>query len=76
VDTVAPGADQMLARLDGLPAAEAERRLLECCASGRDVEELLAVLRSRLGNDPETEREVVRAELAKITGLRLAKLLS
>jgi 2-oxo-4-hydroxy-4-carboxy-5-ureidoimidazoline decarboxylase len=45
------------------------------CASGRDAAELLAVCRSRLGNDPETERDVVTGELAKINQLRLAKLL-
>ena len=58
--------------------AEYERRfghVYLVCATGRGAEDLLAVLRGRLGNDPATEREVVRAELAKITGLRLAKLL-
>jgi 2-oxo-4-hydroxy-4-carboxy-5-ureidoimidazoline decarboxylase len=44
------------------------------CASGRSGEELLAVLRSRLGNDPATERRVVRAELGKINRLRLERL--
>jgi len=43
------------------------------CASGRSGEELLANLRSRLGNDPETELDVAGAELAKIAQLRLAK---
>jgi 2-oxo-4-hydroxy-4-carboxy--5-ureidoimidazoline (OHCU) decarboxylase len=33
------------------------------------------VLRDRLGNDPETEWDVVRTELSKINALRLAKLL-
>jgi 2-oxo-4-hydroxy-4-carboxy-5-ureidoimidazoline decarboxylase len=45
------------------------------CATGRSAEELLAVCRSRLGNDPATERAVVLAELAKISRLRLGKLL-
>lgn len=45
------------------------------CASGRDAAELLAICRSRLDNDPETERGVVIGELAKINQLRLAKLL-
>jgi 2-oxo-4-hydroxy-4-carboxy-5-ureidoimidazoline decarboxylase len=44
------------------------------CATGKSAEELLAVCRSRLGNDPATERAVVLAELAKISRLRLAKL--
>jgi len=45
------------------------------CASGRSADELLAVCRSRLDNDAETERGVVRQELAKINRLRLGKLL-
>jgi 2-oxo-4-hydroxy-4-carboxy-5-ureidoimidazoline decarboxylase len=45
------------------------------CAAGRSGAELLAVLRDRLGNDPQTEWDVVRAELGKINALRLAKLL-
>jgi OHCU decarboxylase len=44
------------------------------CASGRSGEELLAVLRSRLDNDPATERRVVREELGKINALRLRRL--
>lgn len=46
------------------------------CATGRGAAELLAFLQSRLGNDPATEQAVVRAELAKITRLRLDKLLA
>ncbi|AWS41994.1 2-oxo-4-hydroxy-4-carboxy-5-ureidoimidazoline decarboxylase [Streptosporangium sp. 'caverna'] len=45
------------------------------CATGLSAEEMLARLRERLGNNEEAERDVVRAELAKITRLRLAKLL-
>lgn len=44
------------------------------CASGRTGEELLAVLRARLGNDPATERRAVREELGKINRLRLQRL--
>ena len=44
------------------------------CASGRSGEELLEVLRSRLGNEPETERAVVRQELGRINRLRLERL--
>ncbi|MCV7133060.1 2-oxo-4-hydroxy-4-carboxy-5-ureidoimidazoline decarboxylase [Mycobacterium hodleri] len=46
------------------------------CASGRSAEELLAILTERLHNDPETERRVMRNELAKINRLRLERLLS
>ena len=45
------------------------------CATGKDADELLAILRSRLGNDAATERRVLRAELAKINYLRLRHLL-
>jgi 2-oxo-4-hydroxy-4-carboxy-5-ureidoimidazoline decarboxylase len=45
------------------------------CATGLSAEQLLAALRSRLGNDIAAEREIVRAELAKVTHLRLARLL-
>ncbi|UGT58100.1 2-oxo-4-hydroxy-4-carboxy-5-ureidoimidazoline decarboxylase [Nocardia asteroides] len=46
------------------------------CAAGRSGEELLAVLRARLDNDPTTERQVMRTELAKINRLRLTRLVT
>ncbi|MEV0682934.1 2-oxo-4-hydroxy-4-carboxy-5-ureidoimidazoline decarboxylase [Nocardia sp. NPDC050378] len=46
------------------------------CAAGRGGEELLAVLRARLDNDPTTERRVMRDELAKINRLRLTQLVA
>lgn len=45
------------------------------CASGRSGAELLAVLRDRLTNDPNTEQAVTRSELSKINRLRLARLI-
>jgi 2-oxo-4-hydroxy-4-carboxy-5-ureidoimidazoline decarboxylase len=42
-------------------------------ATGRSSEEMLAELRERLRNDVETERGVVRGQLAQIVRLRLAK---
>jgi 2-oxo-4-hydroxy-4-carboxy-5-ureidoimidazoline decarboxylase len=45
------------------------------CADGRSGEELLAVLRQRLRNDPVTERAAVRAELRKINRIRLGRLI-
>jgi 2-oxo-4-hydroxy-4-carboxy-5-ureidoimidazoline decarboxylase len=45
------------------------------CASGLSGQEMLTQLRARLGNDPGTERAVVREELLKITRLRMTKLL-
>lgn len=56
--------------------AEYERRfghVYLVSAAGRTGEELLAVLRGRLDNDRETERQVVRRELARITRLRLER---
>ena len=44
-------------------------------ASGGSAEELLAALRQRLGNDPDTEWGVVAEELREITRLRLERLL-
>jgi 2-oxo-4-hydroxy-4-carboxy-5-ureidoimidazoline decarboxylase len=44
------------------------------CATGRSAEELLDVLRTRLGNDPATERAVALGELAAINRLRIARL--
>lgn len=45
-------------------------------ASGRSDTELLAAARQRLGNDDETERRVVREELAAIVRLRLHRLVT
>ncbi len=44
-------------------------------ASGKTADELLAILQARLSNDPETELRVAADEQAKITRLRLLKLL-
>jgi 2-oxo-4-hydroxy-4-carboxy-5-ureidoimidazoline decarboxylase len=45
------------------------------CATGKSGDELLAIARARLANDDVTEDAVVRAELAKIARIRLAKIL-
>ncbi|MGW0245854.1 2-oxo-4-hydroxy-4-carboxy-5-ureidoimidazoline decarboxylase [Nocardia goodfellowii] len=45
------------------------------CATGKSGPELLDILTARLGNDPATERQVMRTELAKINRIRLARLL-
>lgn len=44
-------------------------------AAGRTAEEIHAALTERLQNDPETERDVVRRELAEIVRLRLLRCL-
>jgi 2-oxo-4-hydroxy-4-carboxy-5-ureidoimidazoline decarboxylase len=46
------------------------------CASGLSGQEMLDQLRARLDNDEKAERAVVRAELRKITRLRMTKMLS
>ncbi len=46
------------------------------CATGLSADEMLAALRQRLGNDPDTEMKIVREELRKITAMRLRKLLA
>lgn len=46
------------------------------CASGKSTDEMLALLESRLVNDPSKELPVAATEQAKITELRLKKLLA
>jgi 2-oxo-4-hydroxy-4-carboxy-5-ureidoimidazoline decarboxylase len=46
------------------------------CASGLSGQQMLDQLKTRLTNDEYAERAVVRAELRKITQLRVGKLLS
>jgi 2-oxo-4-hydroxy-4-carboxy-5-ureidoimidazoline decarboxylase len=45
------------------------------CATGKTADELLALLQARLHNDPQTERAVVRDELAMINRIRLGRLI-
>ena len=45
------------------------------CASGKSATEMLTILESRLPNDAETELAIAAAEQAKITRLRLQKML-
>ncbi len=45
------------------------------CATGKSAEELLALAVARIANDPATELMVAAAEQAKITRLRLIRLL-
>jgi 2-oxo-4-hydroxy-4-carboxy-5-ureidoimidazoline decarboxylase len=42
------------------------------CATGKTAEEMLALLRSRLANDPDVEIRIAAEEHARITELRLA----
>lgn len=51
-------------------------RIYLVCASGRSGRELLAVLRTRLGNSADTELVVTRAELGQINRLRLERMVT
>jgi 2-oxo-4-hydroxy-4-carboxy-5-ureidoimidazoline decarboxylase len=46
------------------------------CATGKSAEEMLCILETRLSNSRETEIKIAAAEQAKITMLRLEKLLN
>ncbi len=46
-------------------------RIYLVAAAGRGADELLGLLHQRLDNDPATELEVVRQELARISRIRL-----
>ena len=45
------------------------------CATGKSSDEMLAILKSRLGNNHEQELRIAAGEQAKITELRLKKLI-
>jgi 2-oxo-4-hydroxy-4-carboxy-5-ureidoimidazoline decarboxylase len=72
---VAGAGEEVLAALAGANR-EYEKRFDRIFATGRTPEQMLAAARERLGTDVETERRVVRQELAKITELRLRRLVS
>ncbi|WP_375437983.1 2-oxo-4-hydroxy-4-carboxy-5-ureidoimidazoline decarboxylase [uncultured Hymenobacter sp.] len=46
------------------------------CATGKSAEEMLALLQARLPNEPDQEIQVAMREQAKITEIRLKKLLA
>lgn len=46
------------------------------CATGKSADEMLALLQARLPHEPPTEIQVAMGEQAKITRLRLEKLLT
>jgi 2-oxo-4-hydroxy-4-carboxy-5-ureidoimidazoline decarboxylase len=46
------------------------------CATGKSAEEMLALLRARMVNDPTIEIRIAAEEQAKITALRLSRELS
>ena len=74
---VRPADSEIDAALREGNAAYEERfgHLFLICATGLSGGQMLAALRTRLGNSPDIERVVVRTELIKIVRLRLAKAL-
>jgi 2-oxo-4-hydroxy-4-carboxy-5-ureidoimidazoline decarboxylase len=74
---LAAGADVRTLLEEGNRAYEGRfGRVFLIRAAGRGPEEMLDALRTRLGNDEETERAVVLHELAEIVRLRLERLVS
>jgi 2-oxo-4-hydroxy-4-carboxy-5-ureidoimidazoline decarboxylase len=51
-------------------------RLFLVCATGKTAEEMLALCRQRLQNDPRVELEITSGEQKKITALRLRRWLA
>lgn len=45
------------------------------CATGKSADEMLALLKQRIDNDPETELRIAAGEQRKITRLRLEKMI-
>ncbi len=45
------------------------------CATGKSAPEMLTLLQNRLGNEPDAELKIAAGEQAKITRIRLEKLL-
>ena len=75
-DTERAAAETKAALADG--NREYEQRfgfIFIICATGKSAEEMLAALKGRLLNDPETELRIAADEQRKITQLRLRKLL-
>jgi len=75
MDTASEESEASLARLN----EEYESRfgfIFIVCATGKSPEEMLAILRERLENGPDEELRIAAAEQAKITEIRLQKLIA
>ncbi|MBD0711879.1 MULTISPECIES: 2-oxo-4-hydroxy-4-carboxy-5-ureidoimidazoline decarboxylase [unclassified Streptomyces] len=73
---MAGASERLKAELLDLNLAYQERfrHVFLICATGRTGEQMLDALRERIGNPPETEREIVRTELGSINRIRLTRL--
>ncbi|WUH90070.1 2-oxo-4-hydroxy-4-carboxy-5-ureidoimidazoline decarboxylase [Streptomyces sp. NBC_00433] len=58
----------------GLAYQERHGHVFLICATGATGAQIKAALEARIGNDDDTEREIVRAELGKINRIRLGRL--
>lgn len=74
---VAGASEETLAALERGNREYEERfgHIFIVCATGKSAEEILALLRARLAGTPEDELRAAAAEQAKITRIRLEKLL-
>ncbi len=75
VDT-APAATRAALARENLAYTERFGYLFLTCATGKTAGEMLGELRRRLAHDPATELRIAAGEQAKITRLRLEKLVS
>ena len=73
---MAAASDEILQALAAGNRAYGERfgYVFLVCASGKSAAEMLAILQSRIDNEPSAELRIAAGEQAKITVLRLAKL--
>ncbi|SHM60983.1 2-oxo-4-hydroxy-4-carboxy-5-ureidoimidazoline decarboxylase [Actinacidiphila paucisporea] len=60
----------------GLAYQDRHGHVFLICATGATGAQIRAALEARIGNDEDTEREIVRAELGKINRIRLGRLAS
>ncbi len=74
VQTASEVASEKLARLNRA-YEEIFGFIFIVCATGKSTDEILALLEERMGNEPAAELRIAAAEQAKITELRLRKLL-
>ena len=74
---VKSASQQVLGELDSLNKKYEDKFgfIFIVCATGKSSEEMLAILKSRLNNDPETEIRNAASEQEKITEIRLGKLI-
>ncbi|MER7727515.1 2-oxo-4-hydroxy-4-carboxy-5-ureidoimidazoline decarboxylase [Streptomyces sp. NPDC096323] len=75
---MAGATEELKAEMLALNLAYQERfgHVFLICATGATGEQMRDAVKSRTGNSPEQEREIVRTELGKINRIRLSRLVS